>query len=58
MCCRQCFRSNAKEIGFIKVAIIFSVLSLILHVLTFGNGRQKYDQLLKKNNGENTLDIK
>ncbi|CAI0379586.1 unnamed protein product [Linum tenue] len=19
MCCRQCFRSNAKEIGFIKV---------------------------------------
>ncbi|KAK7842707.1 hypothetical protein CFP56_013484 [Quercus suber] len=47
MCCRQCFRSNAKEIGFIKVAIIFSVLSLILHVLTFGNGRQKYDQLKK-----------
>ncbi|KAJ0029978.1 hypothetical protein Pint_13523 [Pistacia integerrima] len=23
MCCRQCFRSNAKEIGFIKVSVIF-----------------------------------
>ncbi|XP_057767404.1 40S ribosomal protein S29 isoform X1 [Salvia miltiorrhiza] len=22
MCCRQCFRSNAKEIGFIKVAFL------------------------------------
>ncbi|QCE08455.1 small subunit ribosomal protein S29e [Vigna unguiculata] len=21
MCCRQCFRSNAKEIGFIKVSV-------------------------------------
>ncbi|KAM1211026.1 hypothetical protein COP2_032333 [Malus domestica] len=21
MCCRQCFRSNAKEIGFIKISI-------------------------------------
>ncbi|RRT36111.1 hypothetical protein BHE74_00029004 [Ensete ventricosum] len=21
MCCRQCFRSNAKEIGFIKVVL-------------------------------------
>jgi hypothetical protein len=21
MCCRQCFRSNAKDIGFIKVSI-------------------------------------
>jgi len=23
MCCRQCFRSNAKEIGFIKVTVWF-----------------------------------
>ncbi|BAU00845.1 hypothetical protein VIGAN_10248000 [Vigna angularis var. angularis] len=23
MCCRQCFRSNAKEIGFIKVNIFY-----------------------------------
>ncbi|KAL6270585.1 hypothetical protein ACE6H2_027496 [Prunus campanulata] len=22
MCCRQCFRSNAKEIGFIKVVVM------------------------------------
>ncbi|PIA33169.1 hypothetical protein AQUCO_04200137v1 [Aquilegia coerulea] len=24
MCCRQCFRSNAKEIGFIKVPFLLS----------------------------------
>lgn len=31
MCCRQCFRSNAKEIGFIKVKtldVLFSILIL------------------------------
>ncbi|KAE8815395.1 40S ribosomal protein S29 [Hordeum vulgare] len=25
MCCRQCFRSNAKDIGFIKILILPSV---------------------------------
>ncbi|MBA0666754.1 hypothetical protein Goklo_003124 [Gossypium klotzschianum] len=25
MCCRQCFRSNAKEIGFIKVSHCYFV---------------------------------
>ncbi|GFZ12247.1 ribosomal protein S14p/S29e family protein [Actinidia rufa] len=25
MCCRQCFRSNAKEIGFIKLETCFSL---------------------------------
>lgn len=28
MCCRQCFRSNAKEIGFIKVKIISSLTKI------------------------------
>ncbi|GAV64779.1 Ribosomal_S14 domain-containing protein [Cephalotus follicularis] len=36
MCCRQCFRSNAKEIGFIKVfflyflRIYFSIFHIVL----------------------------
>ncbi|CAN1274398.1 hypothetical protein LINPERPRIM_LOCUS15383 [Linum perenne] len=28
MCCRQCFRSNAKEIGFIKVNALFLISPL------------------------------
>jgi hypothetical protein len=31
MCCRQCFRSNAKDIGFIKVYIL-SALKLVLEI--------------------------
>ncbi|GAB2292138.1 40S ribosomal protein S29 [Dionaea muscipula] len=34
MCCRQCFRSNAKEIGFIKVALLFSIDLPNLHTLS------------------------
>ncbi|WCJ17933.1 40S ribosomal protein S29 [Euphorbia peplus] len=30
MCCRQCFRSNAKEIGFIKVYILPLIDELFL----------------------------
>ncbi|KAJ6805499.1 putative 40S ribosomal protein S29 [Iris pallida] len=26
MCCRQCFRSNAKEIGFIKVSYLSNTM--------------------------------
>ncbi|CAF1711555.1 unnamed protein product [Brassica oleracea var. botrytis] len=29
-CCRQCFRSNAKEIGFIKVNIIDIIINYSL----------------------------
>ncbi|KAL2935821.1 40S ribosomal protein S29 [Bienertia sinuspersici] len=29
MCCRQCFRSNAKEIGFIKLLHWFEGLAVI-----------------------------
>ncbi|KAL9348930.1 hypothetical protein Peur_060296 [Populus x canadensis] len=35
MCCRQCFRSNAKEIGFIKVRprkYLLILLFLFLHL--------------------------
>ncbi|CAN1261753.1 hypothetical protein LINPERPRIM_LOCUS10983 [Linum perenne] len=34
MCCRQCFRSNAKEIGFIKVNSLFLVspCPLVVHI--------------------------
>ena len=32
MCCRQCFRSNAKEIGFIKV-ITFPFSLLVIYVI-------------------------
>ncbi|CAN0873225.1 hypothetical protein LINGRAHAP2_LOCUS10321 [Linum grandiflorum] len=30
MCCRQCFRSNAKEIGFIKVCPANSISLLMV----------------------------
>ncbi|KAG8373483.1 hypothetical protein BUALT_Bualt11G0028900 [Buddleja alternifolia] len=30
MCCRQCFRTNAKEIGFIKVASL--IISLLIYI--------------------------
>ncbi|KAK7283760.1 hypothetical protein RIF29_13506 [Crotalaria pallida] len=35
MCCRQCFRSNAKEIGFIKVSIriCFSKSSVVFKLI-------------------------
>ncbi|WVY96305.1 hypothetical protein V8G54_028456 [Vigna mungo] len=33
MCCRQCFRSNAKEIGFIKVDLLLSHVAVLLFVL-------------------------
>lgn len=33
MCCRQCFRSNAKEIGFIKVDIISSLTKITPDIL-------------------------
>ena len=29
MCCRQCFRSNAKEIGFIKVKHLMLFLLIV-----------------------------
>lgn len=31
MCCRQCFRSNAKEIGFVKVCSIFCFCFFIFY---------------------------
>lgn len=31
MCCRQCFRSNAKEIGFVKVCLIFCFCFLFFY---------------------------
>ncbi|CAL5329376.1 unnamed protein product [Camellia sinensis] len=30
MCCRQCFRSNAKEIGFIKICTVKSIVLVVL----------------------------
>ncbi|KAF5181172.1 40s ribosomal protein s29 [Thalictrum thalictroides] len=36
MCCRQCFRSNAKEIGFIKVRFTFHCKLLLQYDLQTG----------------------
>jgi hypothetical protein len=33
MCCRQCFRSNAKEIGFIKVRVHKHLLTSLVSIL-------------------------
>ena len=33
MCCRQCFRSNAKEIGFIKVRVQKHLLTSLVSIL-------------------------
>ncbi|KAG6784461.1 hypothetical protein POTOM_010157 [Populus tomentosa] len=33
MCCRQCFRSNAKEIGFIKVRVQKHLLTSLVFIL-------------------------
>ncbi|XP_039058610.1 40S ribosomal protein S29-like isoform X1 [Hibiscus syriacus] len=41
MCCRQCFRSNAKEIGFIKVALCFP-LAVPLKDLRCKAGRNSF----------------
>ncbi|CAL1395894.1 unnamed protein product [Linum trigynum] len=34
MCCRQCFRSNAKEIGFIKSLLAMEMLTLDSNLLS------------------------
>ncbi|KAL2995954.1 hypothetical protein AAZX31_10G245900 [Glycine max] len=35
MCCRQCFRSNAKEIGFIKVHLNVLFLIFVFELVQF-----------------------
>ncbi|MBA0716958.1 hypothetical protein Golax_004809 [Gossypium laxum] len=56
MCCRQCFRSNAKEIGFIKVTLNPSSLNLFNTAEEFMLGRTLLEyEPLKRCNRSATL---